>query len=223
MAYSDFTLMQQSGFSQCVVTHEDLANPIDTNVYGSFGRRARYDFNSVLTQWRYNSPSIHQMTSTNVEFQALMRLEVKDPLAGGRATLFAKSSSIAPSQWGYRFGLYRANGVNNPGAAPLLFQYHDGTEITLETLSSNTWYNIRLRIFPSPGVGDNIYIHRESSVGSGNWIQVHNVFLPVADARYSPWGDANYPSWGFWLTGDRWSADFGTNGMLDQIRIRKRS
>ena len=88
---------------------------------------------------------------------------------------------------GYKFGLY-SNTL-------LLTGDNDSNLIVASgTTVKNTWYSLRMDVFPLGAAGDRIICYIESTPGSGIWSStilgtVFDITVPAADSRYAPWGN----------------------------------
>ena len=203
MAFSDF---DQFG-TQSTQVHS--AAPLTTNPLssgGSFCRRFDNTFRKLYFTTSSYGGSFYNIPNTKViSARACLRgegsngifLSVKDPAS------FASNNNN-----GYRFGFNGGNGR---------FQL-DGNDNTLlisaNNWSSQTWYSLRMDVFPISTTADRIICYIESSPGSGVWNNtvggtVFDITVASSDSKYVSW--SNNGRCGVWCQGNSGAATYVDN------------
>lgn len=117
---------------------------------------------------------------------------------------------------GYRLGF----GIG--GALLLSFKaesYAYRTHLTLTTLSLNTWYGLRLEVFPLGTSGDQIKCYTENTPGSGTWTKHYDQFIASTSGDYVAWGGNNRNGFALRVEGDLGGGVGNMNGYVDKVTL----
>lgn len=117
--------------------------------------------------------------------EACLRMQVTNNTYNPRLLLGLKAAN---SNTGYWLGLH----CPSAGSLGVYLRYNNQDSNSsgnlLAAAVSNTWYRLRMDVFPIGGAGDVIRVYQETVIGSGIWSTLLDTTIASGDARYAPWG-----------------------------------
>lgn len=118
--------------------------------------------------------------------------------------------SIKSSNY-YGNGGYRLGFSSGP---TVIFEKSNGSQTDLTSffgsVSLNTWYGLRMEVYPIGSTADRIICYKETSPGSNSWITIYDVTLLSTDPGYSTWGSDRLMTF---------RSSLATNGIVDMISV----
>lgn len=221
MSFSDWDQNTSFNFSNLPTLNSSLANSLA--IGGAYCRYlyaqgSGYSRMVYLAKTTYSGGAFYNMPNTTaLRLQGYFRGSILQNFAGSQVFLGlgAKTSDTLGQSGGLVPNGY-ALGLGNAGTIQL---WLNTGPVTLATGGLNTWYGLRLEVFPIGTSGDRIKAYIESSPGSGNWgTAVYDQTIENTSANYVPWGGNRRCGFGarsFYLNG---SADSNiTQGYVDLV------
>lgn len=196
MAYEDWDQIAYGATSSTAILNSSLSNPLTTG--GDYCRRiatlsggqAYAQCGSTLKS-TYDGGAFYGVPNNRaLRLQAYLRVESTNSAANGFC-IGAKmpnnigSNSLASlASAGYALGL---------GGSLSVILYTNQSSVTLPdgalgAVSLNTWYGLRMEVFPLGTAGDRIMCYRETTPGSGVWTNIYDEVISAASSRYVAWG-----------------------------------
>ncbi len=194
MAYADWTItLTGSGATESAVVNSGRSSPL--TVGGGFCRRLTTASNASENAFlrlsdAYSSGNFVGVPSTRaIRVQAALRTSV-NPGSGCTAEVLmvTKAPQTYSSTNIYGLGLRVVPGGFGTGDPSIVLRTGGGSITSLTGVSLNTWYSLRMDVFPLGTGGDRIRCWRESVIGSGTWTLLYDTTIPSSSGQYVAWG-----------------------------------
>jgi hypothetical protein len=221
MAFSDWDITGSNALStETAELHSALSSPLSGS--GDYCRRLKVPlavdrYLTITVDELAMSGSFYNVQNTTaLQLKSAMRL--RDAGNNWRGLwLGCKMSSkaipalasAAPAQ-GYYFGI---STLQNSSCH--FSMYTPSGEVNLGAALQNTWYVMRLQVFPIGASADQVVCSVETSPGSGTWTTLYNNTISSVSSSYVSWGGNKFN--GIFLLNGTVSGDTDQIGYIDSI------
>lgn len=226
MAFSDWSLIQGAGseaFSSAL--NSSLSNPL--TIGSSYCRYVTvsnpggaWATGGYSVSSSYQSGQLYNVANTKaIRVQGYLRLSAV-PNANSRAgawigaKLHTDLGNFNNYQSGYCLGI---KAINSSQVAITTMFNGVLTNPNLESVSLNTWYGLRLEVYPIGASADRIKAYRESTPGSNVWNLLSDVTIANTSGLYTNWGE-NRKNGFFFLHQAEYDGQF-TTGYVDLMSV----
>lgn len=193
MAEADWTVTRGSTGA---VLNSSLANPLPESVGSGFCRlfSASSPYNGSTL--RSNRPEFTNIPETKALSASMCMRRAAGFSNGAFAGFRLKGTSVQFDTSGSGYGIVMESGasgvpilkVNNTDTLSL-----DGLPVS--SFYDNNWIRLRLDVFPIGSAADQLFVYRETVIGSGVWDQVGiagglpsaGLLITSSSPRYAPW------------------------------------
>jgi hypothetical protein len=182
MAASDWTYFYYYDNSQAPIlyTPEGVTPPIPSA--GNYGRQLTSGYyGGHVAGFRLTNPSFVNLPNTKaVRMQGYFRLTSNSGNFFGMTVKGTNDYGGGGYSLGFRGGGPKIIFLDNAGNATDLGD-------SFGSVLQNTWYGLRIEVYPIGSAADRIICYKESSPGSNSWIKIHDVTILSSNPAYVPW------------------------------------
>jgi hypothetical protein len=196
MAFSDWTisLVSNNVASHSAVVNSALSNPLTVGggfcrlLTGGAGDGTIDGYAFARLSNAYASGAFLGVPNTRaIRIQACVRITGQ---AGGfngiqESLVVAKAPQTFSAASCYGLGV-RDRG--QPSTVSLVLRTGGGSVTTIQSAAKNTWYSVRMDVFPLGTGGDQIRSYLETSPGSGTWTLINTTTIASNASNYIAWG-----------------------------------